>query len=65
MQLLICAFLLVSLLQPATRVNCSLPLVTSQGLLNADSAASFDSRRRSVRSEQCTIRNALDVLSEA
>jgi hypothetical protein len=57
--------LLVSLSQPATRVNCSLPLVTSQGLLNADSAASCDSRQSpSVRSEQCTTYNALDVLSE-
>jgi len=50
MQLLICVFLLVFLPQPATLVNCSLPLVTSQGLLNADSASSFDSRRRSVQS---------------
>jgi len=50
MQLLICIFLLVSLHHPATHVNCSLPLVTSQGLLTADSAASFDSRRLSVQS---------------
>jgi len=50
MQLLICVFLLASVHQPATHVNCSLPLVTSQGLLNADSAASFDSRRLSVQS---------------
>jgi len=50
MQLLICLFLLVSLPHPATLVNCSLPLVTSKGLLNADSASSLDSRRRSVQS---------------
>jgi hypothetical protein len=58
--------LAVSLLQPATRVNCSLQLVTSQSLRNADSAGASDSRQSPVGpSQQYTAYNALDVLSEA